>query len=81
MEVWVEDNGHSAFQNGHSFIMKESRKVKKWLFGFLLCVLAVAVWGDYVLSRNPTATRSIHNAHYIIYLPDIFCIHKEYSHD
>ena len=47
------------------------------IFWLVLCVLAVAVWGDYVLSRNPTVIRSIHNAHYIIYLPDITYQHPQ----
>ena len=60
------DSPHSAFQNGPDLsIIKESRKGIFWP-DVLLCVLAVAVWGDYVLSRNPTVTRSIHNSRYII---------------
>ena len=62
------DSPHSAFQNGPDLsIIKESRKGIFWP-DVLLCVLAVAVWGDYVLSRNPTATRSIHNPHSASYI-------------
>ena len=40
------------------------------LLDLLFCVPlpAAAVWGDYVLSRNPTVTRSIHNPHSASYI-------------